>query len=440
MDIITFSTVSICRRLCFVALVCTVLTASATLAAYDLDTTRVRTQPVEQPKSVGEKILIVPQFVVGLPVTATKLLADVAVNDVLLSGPSRKIMSLFGKVDRVWGFAPVGGYGSNLGLKLGLGFWSEGIITKGERFDIKGYYSTNDYQRYKIRYAAPNKLGTIKRLFVLADYKKRPRETFYGLGIDSRIEDRVSFTLERLILATGWYHQLHDNARLDLETSYFAGNTFDGRTSDIAGHLNEIQQRFGLDDHEIQATRLWSSGATLTHDWRNNPGQPSAGGYESLSISYNRGLGDYDELQYLHSRVSLHHYFNIYRKRLLALRVLAEVTDRLGDSPDLPFYLRPSLGGETDLRAYRSRRFVDHSLTLVSLEYRWPIWNVVDAFLFIDEGRTFNAISEDFTLKNWQYSVGGGLRIWQEDGLLFSMLIGTGKEGSRFYFQVSEEM
>lgn len=417
-----------------------VLLATTSLYAYDIDTTKVRRQPVEAKKSFGEKLLAAPQFLLDLPLTATGAAVDFTVNDLVLSSTGRKVTSLFSAVDRHWGFAPVGGYGTNAGYKLGLGFWSEGVITKGERFQVKGYYSTNDYQRYKIRYAAPNRLGVFKRLFVLFDYKKRPRESFYGLGPNTKISDRISYTWERFEIATGWYDQLHPTTKLDIQASFLDCNIFDGRTPDIEGRLPVIQEQFALSDLEIGASRVLAVGGALSHDWRNNPGQPSAGGYESVSLYYNHGVDRSDGLKYLSSRVSLHYYVNIYRKRLLAFHALAKLTDRLDNSPELPFYLRPSLGGEEDLRAYRSSRYVDHSATMLSVEYRWPIWDVIDAFIFVDEGRVFDAISEEFTLKNWQYSAGGGLRVWQQEGLLFSMLLGTGREGTRFYLQVSEEL
>jgi outer membrane protein assembly factor BamA len=190
----------------------------------------------------------------------------------------------------------------------------------------------------------------------------------------------------------------------------------------------------------MQAARIWSVGMQLIHDWPDHPGQPSRGGHESISLQYQKGVDRSEDLKYVITRVDIRHYLNIYKKRLLALRVLVEALDRIGNSPAAPFYLRPSLGGGNDLRGYRTRRFTDNNLAMVSIEYRYPIWDAADAFIFLDEGRVFNPFTDSFTFSNWQYSAGGGIRIWSNGGLILSTLVAAGKEGARFYLELSESL
>jgi outer membrane protein assembly factor BamA len=393
---------------------------------------------VEEEKNLGETLLAGPEFMLDLPITAVKGVTGFTVNEIILSKPASRFFELFKEVDRVWGFAPIVGYGSNSGLEGGLGFWSKGILTKGERFKLKGSYSTNHYQKYKLYYAAPNKLGAFRRVFVLADYGKRPRESFYGTGNKSNENDEVAFTLEKSVVQAGWHHQLHPTLKAGFQGSYRVFNIYDGDSPDRPNVLTRIEKLLDLEEYELRSSRFWSVGAELIHDWRNHPGQPTEGGVETFSLEYNHGLERTEDLEYLRVRFDSQHFLELYNKRLLALRVMAEITDRLSDSRRLPFYLRPALGGLDNLRGYRSRRFVDHAATLISLEYRYPIWQVVDAFIFFEEGRVFNAISEDFTFKDWHYSTGAGIRVWEDDGLIFAALFAVSDEGVRFYLQFDE--
>lgn len=125
---------------------------------------------------------------------------------------------------------------------------------------------------------------------------------------------------------------------------------------------------------------------------------------------------------------------------MLAFRLLVETIDPTGNSVDTPFYLRSSLGGNDDLRGYQTRRFVDNDLALVSVEYRYPILDHVDAFIFLDEGRVFGSITDDFSFRDWRYSTGVGFRVYNVSGLILSTLTAFGDEGTRFYFQLSENL
>ncbi len=159
-----------------------------------------------------------------------------------------------------------------------------------------------------------------------------------------------------------------------------------------------------------------------------------------MRFAYGREQGRTRSLEYVRASVDLRAYVNIYRKRLLALRLFLETSETVGNSPELPFYLRPSLGGREKLRSYPSRRFVDNDVVLASIEYRYPIWDVVDAFVFLDEGHAFEDVGNDFTFRDFHWSSGVGLRVWNDRGLVLSVLAAYGPEEPRYYIQFSESL
>lgn len=408
--------------------------------AYQLDTTKVREKPPEESQGIGETLLRTPEYILKTPVWAIEGFSDFTLNEIVLTDFTTNLIEKLTAADRVWGFFPLVSYGSNSGIKYGLTFTSEEVFTRGERVRVKTYYSSHDYSRFSIQYAAPSDLPLFRRLLLQAHYKRRPWEQFYGLGNGSSEDDEVAFTLEESYVEFGWFHLLHSTTRVQVDGAYTYSNIYDGEDPDLVGNLDSIATLFDLNGNELRSSRVWSIGLTLDHDWRDHPGQPSGGGQELLSVHYSKGVSRTNDLEYLVFRGDLRHYLEVYKKRVIALRFLVETTELLGDSPELPFYLRRSLGGEEKLRGYPENRFLDHNLALAAIEWRYPIWKVVDGFVFFEEGRVFDTFTEDFTLDDWHYSAGAGLRIWRMDGLLFSSFFGISREGFRAYAQLSEEL
>jgi len=128
----------------------------------------------------------------------------------------------------------------------------------------------------------------------------------------------------------------------------------------------------------------------------------------------------------------------LFKKRTLGLRILVESVDRPGASPSLPFYLKSSLGGVDNLRGYRNGRFLDNDLAMASVEYRYPILEMIDGFVFLDEARVFNNLSNDFNWHDWKYSYGAGLRIFNDEDIMVRAFIAKSKEDNRLYLEFSD--
>lgn len=414
---------------------CILVIICSSAGAYEIDSTRVRPKP-ETKKSLGRNFLKVPTYIIYSPFWVTEKVVDISANEIFLSRPAKRFASLFKQVDRVWGFYPTGGYGANPGLSGGLVLTSKKVFTKGERLKIKGTYSTHKYQRYYIRYTLPSKFMPFLDTRLLIEYRKKPHESFYGLGSYSSRQDEVAFTLEEGGIVGSFSILLSARIKFGFEGSYLSTNIFDGEDSDLEGNLDSIKTSLNLGENDLKPTRLLSGGISLTCDWRDNPWQPSRGGIEEIAIAYRHGVGRSHNLEYLTGRLELQHFFNLYKKRILAVRLLVEGIGRPGDTSPIPFYLKHSLGGEDNLRGFSTRRFVDNNLALVTLEYRYPVYFGADMFIFLDEGRVFNSLPDDFSLNDWYYSAGFGLRLWNRGGMILKTEAAFGDEGSRFYLQL----
>jgi outer membrane translocation and assembly module TamA len=116
--------------------------------------------------------------------------------------------------------------------------------------------------------------------------------------------------------------------------------------------------------------------------------------------------------------------------RRLLLRARLEQTEPLFDGEDVPFYQRPSLGGQNLVRGFRYNRFQDDGSLVLNAEYRYPIWSNFDALLFVDAGQVFPKLRR-VAVERFHWSYGGGLHMLNQSGLSFRFEVAGSTEGVR---------
>jgi len=86
------------------------------------------------------------------------------------------------------------------------------------------------------------------------------------------------------------------------------------------------------------------------------------------------------------------------------------VQTTLDDDDEVPYFLLPSLGSGSTLRAYPSWRFRDRHSLLMSGEWRWIVNRTfLDMALFYDTGKV-TARREDLNFKDLNQDFGIGIR------------------------------
>ena len=112
---------------------------------------------------------------------------------------------------------------------------------------------------------------------------------------------------------------------------------------------------------------------------------------------------------------------------MIALRANLVMTDfSVGEA--VPFYYMPTLGGGEKLRGFRESRFRDLNSLLLTAEYRWKAWWVLDMALFMDAGKvTFD--HADLHFKDLEASYGFGLRFHSSDALVLRVDLAFSREG-----------
>lgn len=417
------------RWLTVVAIV--LLTLASAAVAESGDSTSVRV-PEPQSKSLGDILLGLPSAIITLPVYVLKIVTyavvALATGDTFVSD----IVHLLSQPDAA--VSPIVSYQANAGLAGGLAVRIHSFAWKGDRIRIKALYSFHDYSTVDLRYTNPAIDGGRIGLTLNAAYERMPRETFYGVGNDTPEGNEAAFTMERAYAHADIAYRPGSPLSLGVFTGYSDYNIFDGRDPDRPNSLVDMREDYTLSTTDTRSTQFLTVGGRLESDTRNSAGQPTRGGRRILEVSYNTGVGTDDDIEFVRARVDLSHYFNIYRKRIVAVRAVVQEIDRSSDVSPNPFYLQSALGGPETLRGYRTNRLVDRDMVMVTLEYRYPIWDVIDAFLFLDEGRVFSHMTDDFTLRGWKYSAGLGLRVWNPEEVMVSAQLAKSDDGVLFFF------
>ena len=117
---------------------------------------------------------------------------------------------------------------------------------------------------------------------------------------------------------------------------------------------------------------------------------------------------------------------------VLAVRGLVSTTDLKSDQ-QVPYFLLPTLGGSTTLRAYPDGRFRDRHAMLLSAEYRWIPGRILDVALFVDAGKV-EARREDLDFEDLRSSYGIGARLHAPASTILRVEAAHGREGYRFHF------
>lgn len=401
---------------------------------YGPDTTRIRKTEIVR-KSTGEVVADIPGEILKTPV----YLAEFTTKQLFFSPPIRMVCGLIDLGAEARPYIPIVGYSSTAGFKFGIGLRKLANIAPTDFLKAKWYYSTHHYQSYLLESRFEDLFTGWLGLELQFSYRKRPRERFYGIGMGSRKDQLANYTLEDTQFRMEIPIHTPERFYFSLLSGYRAANLSDGKDPDLPGSLDSIssQPEYEIADGRLDNTRYAFFGASLEWDGRDNRGQPSRGLHAYGSLVRYAGVARSDGRDFSRFTVDVRHYLNLWHKRILAARFYLQDMDAQDESRlATPIYFASTLGGQETLRGYANHRFVDNDLAMVTLEYRYPIYDRVDAFLFLDQGRVYADLMEERFLEDWKYSAGFGLRLWNPRTLIGTVEIARSDESTQIYFEL----
>ena len=262
-------------------------------------------------------------------------------------------------------------------------------------------------------------------------YRWAPKFDFFGIGPDSRAEDRASFRQrDTLFEAVGGYRVL---PRLTLSARLGSYDVALGPGEDkVLPQIEESFEPASIPGLVESPPGFWRFGAAAVFDARDVARNPHRGGLlagEWLRYAQRDGGASTFSRFALDGRayVTLGH-----PQRVLALRAYLS-KDEPRPGARVPFYLLACLGSSHTLRAFDSQRFRGEKLALFQAEYRWEASPSIELALFLDRGAV--AATTDDPLDQFRTDGGIGLRFKTHEATLLRFDVAWGSEGTRLAFR-----
>jgi outer membrane protein assembly factor BamA len=337
----------------------------------------------------------------------------------LIQFKDRRVMERF--YEGFHGFHPMIG-GIKSGSGFGGGTWVE---TNGIR--SSGQISINGYQKYQVRFAAP--LPSVLFADFAATHRNSPQERFFGIGQTSQKENQTSFRLEDTSYVGRFGFSPAKHVKAGVLAGWLETNVGKG-TYERAPSIENVFSTDQTPGLSSQPNYL-QAGAFFEMDYRDEPGNPRAGGlYKASWTSFqDRKLGQYDFGQYDLEAQQYLPFFN--QRRVIVLRARTTLTQTAAGH-EVPFFMQPTLGGSEDLRGFREYRFRDRNMVVFNAEYRWEAFSGLDLAAFADAGQVASKPSY-LKWSDFQTSYGAGLRFNTKKSVFLRMDLGFSNEGRRLF-------
>jgi len=195
----------------------------------------------------------------------------------------------------------------------------------------------------------------------------------------------------------------------------------------------------------VQGAQIWAQGVTFAYDTRDNTQTPLNGAYATLKTEF---YEDYEPGDHGHwSRVTAEARDYIPNLDGRAVFVPHFLADLIPDNPrgyesnSVPFYERPSLGGENTLRGFGRERYVSDFATVLNFEERFAVFNRaimgnvvgLEVAPFVDIGRVGRLSSAPATMRDAQVNPGVGVRALARPNIAARLDVAEGRDGPNVF-------
>ena len=326
------------------------------------------------------------------------------------------------------GYEPlIGAMGTGSGFSFGVNFVPKKGLPKNWRLEFPVEYSSTQSAHVGAHLTIP--VTSSDKLVVRTgfDYLDRTQVDFFGFGSQRLEANRSNFRLEKRETFIALEARPHPKLTVGFPVRLSNSGISEGEDS----LFPTLQQQF--DVTQIPGSTgadLLSFGSYLEWDNRDNPTLPRAGSWIRLEASYFEDTGR-QNFRFMRYGLDAVQYLPLDAEHGIVGRTLIVVNDEKGGSA-IPLGEKVILGGQSTLRGFREFRFQEDNALVLTLEYRWQVWQFADMILFFDEGQVASEPG-DFSISRLRSSRGIGFRFRKDDSQILRLDAGHSLEGWRWY-------
>jgi len=345
----------------------------------------------------------------------------------------REYPSLFEPQAPVRGVLPLIELGGPVGVQGGLAAFDRNLFGIGHEVRLSAIYGSRSRYEIDLEYGIGDALGSRTRTRFGAELFTNPERRFFRDGNDARRSDETRYFARQFsgratmhIQPLPWLDGHVEAAYSRTLTKPADGALGERLPTDLPG-LNEAIQFVSL-------TTGWRLDAT-----RQRRDRTVWGTRLVLDGRYSHDL-DGDDLEHVMYGIEVQQYVPLGvlpPTRRLALRARTEKVEPVRGGAGVPFFRLPGVGGQTTVRSLVFDRLVQEGVLVLNAEYNYPIWNRMDAVVFVDAGQVFNEF-EEIAVDRFSYGYGGGLRVARDGKLAFRFEVAGGEGNLRTILTVNQ--
>ena len=279
---------------------------------------------------------------------------------------------------------------------------------------IKAVASVKKYELLEVGAEIPD-LREWLSLKISAGYHNYPQDDFWGLGNNTREEQRANYLIEGFDTTTT-LQMSFGKFRTGVSGGYLKLNTGPGRDKAYPSVPESLQL----------GPSYGHAGASLEYRSLDEESDPHKG--SKYTFEWTTYASSFQRYQ-----VAAYRFVPVTTTDRIALRGQMMFTH---NSPTevVPFFMLPTAGGTDTVRGFNHYRFRDRHALVLNAEYRRPLNAFVDVVGFVDAGRVFARV-EDLGLNDLHYAGGIGARLKFGQRVLFGIDLGFSKEGKKLWFR-----
>lgn len=348
------------------------------------------------------------------------------------------------------GFFPSFSVGGRTDFAAGITYFNRNFFNAGHSLEANTFYTNSTNYKLGLNYKVPPQSRNYQFVFTGGIRKNSDQDIFLG-GNSGSEEMEVDYGIEQynvqasagylarpnflVNLSGGIKHTaIHDVPNIteqgqDLDDLIESNGFGLGKTTLLNGGISAtLDLRNGITNTQNQNV---ISTVASSYDFKQTKIRVYSGVLYDAGISYNTSTldNDYQFLSYYADWQQFLPVPGLPIDRRLAFRARLEKRYPLNNG-SVPFYEQSLLGDADNLRGYEQDRFRNLGSLLLTLEYRYPIWDTWDAVIFTDQGQVYREYDQiSFSRFNGAY--GTGLRFMTASDFLFRVEIAFSKEGSQ---------
>ena len=359
----------------------------------------------------------------------------------------QKLSDFFLNEEGTAGFYPSISVGGRTDFAGGITYFNRNLFNSGHSLDLTTFFTNPQNYKLSFSYKIPPN-GSRYQLDLRGNVRQNDDQDIFVGGNNGPEDLEVDYKIEQYNIQGDIGYLVQGNLLTTLTggLSHAVVNDFSNFTETgepTEGYINPVGFGFGsttlantgvsatLDlrnaDSKNRNSNLVST-VTSSYDFKQTKIRVYSGALLDAGLSYYRSTNttDYEFLYYFCDWQQFVPLPGLPNNRRLAFRARFEKRYPLGDA-SVPFFEQSVLGDADNLRGYEQDRFRSLGSLLLTLEYRYPIWDTWDAVIFTDQGQVFNEFSQ-LGVNRFHGAYGTGLRFMTTSDFLFRIEVAFSKE------------